>query len=303
MWNIFKNTNFKSAILNQENIIADLPKIASKIYPKEVMEIHHEFETASDKLLEQAYSIINAQPIVNESKLERLQKFGFKQVKEVKEGSEIIKTTSLSKEQIELVKYYKQEYPFNKFITEEQVKEICHKYNLVCGDVSRFTGFVPDNNLKDIENFKLKEKDSGLICAKSNGEIFILNDAEVRFQGRYAHIFKKGETDKYRYAFQSDNDSFGRKIGVNFYASDEKNVFGMRNVGSINFSIDNSQFKICAPVKDMDISGLELVEGYKLQKKHIPDPVVLQTVKGGYLIVTAWGDEASDPLVVNENFN
>ena len=50
----------------------------------------------------------------------------------------------------------------------------------------------------------------------------------------------------------------------------------------------------------MDISGLELKEGYKLEKKFIPDPVVLQPVKGGYLILTAWGDEASDPIVINE---
>lgn len=50
----------------------------------------------------------------------------------------------------------------------------------------------------------------------------------------------------------------------------------------------------------MDITGLELKEGYKLTKKHIPDPVVLQPIKNGYLIITAWGDEASDELVVNQ---
>lgn len=33
------------------------------------------------------------------------------------------------------------------------------------------------------------------------------------------------------------------------------------------------------------------------------DPIVLCKVKGGYLIVTAWGDEASDPDVVNFNNN
>lgn len=36
------------------------------------------------------------------------------------------------------------------------------------------------------------------------------------------------------------------------------------------------------------------------QAKEIPDPVVLYPVREGYLIVTAWGDEASDPDVVNE---
>ena len=40
-----------------------------------------------------------------------------------------------------------------------------------------------------------------------------------------------------------------------------------------------------------------------LRENEIPDPVVLQEVRGGYLIITAWGDEASDPLIVNKNNN
>jgi len=58
--------------------------------------------------------------------------------------------------------------------------------------------------------------------------------------------------------------------------------------------------KICAPLKDMDTTGKELRD-YKLVNH--PDPVVLQPVKGGYLIVTAWGDESKDELVVNEKLN
>jgi hypothetical protein len=235
----------------------------SKNYPKEVLEIHHEFEIASDKLLENAYNIINSQPVVNESKLEKLQKFGFKQVKEVHESVEIIKTTSLSKEQIKSVQYYKQHYPFNKFITEPQVKEICHKYNLVCGDVGRFKGFVPDNNLKDIEKFKAKDQD-------------ILKE-----------IWSIGMVMSYKGEELYDNGESHEKW-PSLYKKESR----------------NPSLQICAPIKDMDISGLELEEGYKLTRKlDIPDPVVLQPVNGGYLIITAWGDEASDPLVVNENFN
>ena len=33
------------------------------------------------------------------------------------------------------------------------------------------------------------------------------------------------------------------------------------------------------------------------------DPIILHKVPGGYLIVTAWGDEANDELVVKENLN
>jgi len=286
---------FKKQKKEEVNEVITLVKssVEKSTYPKEVLEIHHEFETASDKLLEQAYEIINSQPVVNESKVNILKSLGFKQVKEVEESTEILNKTSLSKEQIELVQYYKQHYPFNKFITEEQVRIICHKYNLVCGNVDRFKGFVPEKNANEIVNFKLKSKESDVLIT-SNG--LFLENAEIRRDTGYFHIYKKDNTDRFQYAFQSEN-------GFDFYSSDRRNIFGLSDLGDQRFTIENKSLKICAPVKDMDISGLELVEGYKLEKKHIPDPVVLQPVKGGYLILTAWGDEASDPLVVNEVFN
>ena len=51
--------------------------------------------------------------------------------------------------------------------------------------------------------------------------------------------------------------------------------------------------------------------GYTLKDriftKEVPDPVVLAPINFNntnlYCIVTAWGDEASDPLVVNESNN
>lgn len=300
--NIFKKKS--EVIVIDEPKIDNIITITKQSYPKEVLEIHHEFETAAEKLLDEANEIINSQPKVNESKINLLKNLGFKQVKEVQEGSEIIAKIELSKEQIELVNYYQQNYPFNKFITEEQVKTICHKYNLVCGNVDRFKGFVPEKNVNEIVNFKLKEEESNSIIInftpyKSNKQIeLILKNAEIRKSNtEYFHIYNRNNQSEYKsYAFQSDN-------GINFYGDDLYDIFGYKHLGSGRFTLESNNLKICAPVKDMDISGLELKEGYKLEKQHIPDPVVLQPVKGGYLILTAWGDEASDPLVVNQNFN
>lgn len=276
---------FKLFKSKQEDVV--ISNKSSNIYPKEVMEIHHEFETASDKLLENAYNIINSQPKVNESKVERLKKFGFKQVKEIEEVTKVIEATSLSKEQIQLIQYYKQNYPFNKFITEKQVKEICHKYNLVCGDVNRFTGFVPDANLNDLEKFRLKDKDitvQGVLWGSGlKKEIYsiTLDTYNILLKNKQIKGEDKDNLDgDQRWCHASDLNIEG---GYNYFDNIEK-----------------SKLQICASIKDMDIKGLELVEGYKLQKPHIPDPVILQPIKGGYLIITAWGDEASDPLVVNE---
>jgi len=265
----------KEAILNQEAIIKDMPKSISKaLYPKEVMEIHHEFETAADKLLLEATSIIAEAATKDTSKVNRLEALGFKQAGQVTELRPLLQKAELSKEQVELVNYYKREYPFNKFITEEQVKAICYKYNLVCGDVDRFKGFVPEKNLRQIEKFSLKCNDIIIYETYDNGtNIYTSYKVDVLKK----HHSKLLETD----------ESFVLKIKE-----------GKIKPSSGRYLI-GGPLQICAPIKDMDISNLTLKDGYKLEK-HIPDPVVLQSVNGGYLILTAWGDEASDPLVVNE---
>lgn len=264
MFNLFKKQEPKKEI---ENSISESANPSTNgVYPKEVLEIHHEFQTAADTLLLEANTIIADAATKDIVKVSRLESLGFKQASQVTELKPLIQKAELSKEQVELLKYYSFNYPNNKFITEEQVKTICHKYNLVCGEVSRFKGFVPEKNLKEIESFKLKREDKAWF---------------------------------YSYGGDIDSiDNLMRKYGHNLnYYMNEYNI-ETRKVWQ-----ENTELQICAPIKDMDISGLELTEGYKLQKKHIPDPVVLQPVKGGYLILTAWGDEASDELVVNQKFN
>ena len=263
-------------------------------YPVEVQEIHHEFDIAADKLLEEANQIIKESAHINVNKAERLKALGFEASSEVAKIEPIQKKVAISKEQIELVHYYKKEYPFNKFIVEEQVKEICHKYNLVFGDVTRYTGFVPEKNLVEIERFKLKETEKDFVCLTNKDITISANNVKIVRSGDYYHIWRKGFNRYETSSFQSND-------GIVFYGRDRGNNFGVQDTDFImNLVLSSGCMKICAPVKDMNISGLELKEGYKLIKKHIPDPVVLQPVKGGYLIVTAWGDEASDPIIQNE---
>lgn len=55
-----------------------------------------------------------------------------------------------------LVGEYKFHYPQNTFITEQQVKNICLKYGLVCGSALAFDETIPDKNKKEIGAFQLK---------------------------------------------------------------------------------------------------------------------------------------------------
>ncbi|HTI12486.1 MAG TPA: hypothetical protein VL832_28130 [Puia sp.] len=59
------------------------------------------------------------------------------------------------------------------------------------------------------------------------------------------------------------------------------------------------KFKICAPEKDFDMAQSKK-QGFFLVPK---DPIVLSQVKGGFLVVTKWGLEASDEIVVNQKMN
>lgn len=64
---------------------------------------------------------------------------------------------------------------------------------------------------------------------------------------------------------------------------------------SKNTKIPASRLKIIAPKSKLNTKGRR-VAGNKLL---IKDPIVLQPVENGYLIVTSWGLESSDPIVVN----
>lgn len=299
MFNIFKKKQVQPVqILTKQE--ADV-QVSKASYPPEVMQIHHEFAHAAENLVIEANSIIAEAATKDAVKVSRLEKLGFKRAQQVAELRPLLDKAVLSTGQIEMVKYYQQNYPNNKFITEEQVKTICFKYNLVCGDVSKFKGFVPEKNLRDIENFKLNEAEANEITVDATpyparGRMdtiqITIKDFKIIKIREYYHLLRKNDKNNTEnYAFQSDN-------GVDFYAKDRYNLFGLVHIGDIQFSID-AQMQICAPIKDMDTTGMNLTDGYKL-KKHVPDPVVLQRVNGGYLILTMWGPEAEDPMLLNE---
>jgi hypothetical protein len=119
--------------------------------------------------------------------------------------------------------------------------------------------------------------------------------------------FKLNEND-YSYTIQR-NRSYSRssewitvnfKEGTSLYHSESDTKY---------YWFKKKNFIIAAPLKDFDTNGME-VEKFKLIEKKVipvPDPVVMQPVLYNnieyYLIVTAWGEEASDVDVVNQIMN
>lgn len=278
-----------------EIIVSDKP-VSKKVYPKVVEDIHNEFFTAGDNILQEATCLLKELETKDLAKGKRLAALGFGKTREAVVAVETENKLATTKEIADLVMYYRINYPNNKFITEEQVKAICEKYGLVCGETNMYKGFVPESKLSLIEKFKLKKQD----------------ESQYWFEITESN---NGDNVKLPLSFISDKDLSER--GINYFDGRNnlnyfyiKGVFGdsdlckpevcelFNGLQFVKATMVDKSLRICAPLKDMEIPQGKEVKGYKIQD--IPDPVVLQPVRGGYLIVCAWGDEASDEIVVNE---
>lgn len=254
---------------------------AKKENPLEVVaKIHAEFDAATDNILKQANDVLSG--IKDCDKGERLSKVGFVSSAPAVEAVGIKKTKEQMEKVARLVSKYSNSYPNNKFITEEVVVSICKKYGLVFGGVGAYIGDVPEKNLREIEAFKLKEED----CVEHFCGYYKRVSFNSNFMPRYSLSHEK--TDIYGYV-----DYTNWRSGEILQRAEE----GVKKVYT------SPPLMICAPIKDFDMNRMRVQEeGYRLEM-NIPDPVVLQPVDGGYLIVSKWGLEANDQSLVNENHN
>lgn len=240
---------------------------AKKTTEEVIAEIHSDFDSASERLLKEAKDIV-AQ---DAGKGDRLRSLGFNNALPVKESDDVRKAQYEIKQLAERVSYFNQWYPHNKFITEESVKKICEKYGLVFADAQYYKGDVPEKNLREMEQFVLRNED-------------MVNDSFGSFVG---NIRSRMMGIDWGYGFILPRGSWNESPLPSYEYEEPKAT--------------EPSFKICAPEKDFDTSMLSR-QGHKLEL-NIPDPIVLQPVKGGYLIVTKWGLEASDDMVKNEKAN
>lgn len=288
MFNLFG----KKEIKETEVIVAEIPQ---GNYPQVVHDIHNEFYTAGDSILQEAESLLKELEVKDLAKGKRLAALGFGKTREAVVAIETENKLATTKEIADLVMYYRINYPNNKFITEEQVKQICEKYGLVCGDTTMYKGFVPENKLQIIEKFKLHSIDSDLVQ--------LINTCVLNIPiGVYS--LKKLGIKNNDYSYLIAGGKLEGRVDMEVELKQKAISLGVREDCIYIERADNAiGLKICAPLKDMEIPDTKHLVGYKIEDKPIPDPVVLQPVNGGYLIVCAWGDEASDEIVVNQNNN
>jgi hypothetical protein len=272
-------------------------------YSPQIEAIHHEFDTAADVLLEEANSIIEGTNIAAVEKHAKLKRLGFGNSSEVARTEKAVEDHTKAKILAELVTSYKQHYPLNKFITDEQVKTICAKYGLVFGPTQNYIGFVPSKNLEEIADFKLKAED--IFYFKRIKEVVYYNskDSETKGGKEVAAFLATNpiiiETSNLYYA--SSSSDYDGEMLIRHMCPNSPSI---NRVYTDSFS-NREALSICAPEKDFNFenkvkNGFQVSELFKVTYSVAPDPGVLKKVRGGYLIVTVWGDEASDPILVNE---
>ncbi len=229
-------------------------------YSPEILEVHAEFNTAADKLLEEAKEYLENHQVENVEKFKLLSELGFTHTPEFEKNQVVSIERSMADLIANTIDYYSVNYT-HKFIRESDVRKICAKYGLIQGPTHKYKGFIPMKNLEEISSFKMpKEEDCAYVIRKNS--------------------------------WKHEDVSF---IDVQTYIT-----LSQENKNRCKL-VDKKDFIICAPMDDFDLVDYEVV-GDKMVKK-VPDPVVLCPVRMGYLIVTAWGDESQDPLVLNEKNN
>jgi hypothetical protein len=267
-----------------------------------VKQIHSAFDLESDALLVMPEDNFPEKEKI-EGKAERLKKLGFRRCSEVgalerfdKDREVYLKSLEEQRTVHEFAKKYRAKYPDLKFITKKQLNEICRKYNLVAKQVSEYVGDIPDQKLSEMEYWLDEIDDVDMPdCIyeyllftevvdgkKSNpmGMFSMVRSAQLQF----THLEKIRHRHKGRTPLsESEILEVFRNNGV-----PEKQLL-MSNI--VSGKISSPGLVIAAP-ESM----------FRKPQKNL-DPVVLQPVNGGYLVIAKWGEEANDPALTVPELN
>lgn len=252
-----------------------------------VREIHNEFDTAADKLLEEAQGIIAKGLTSQKADLaKKLKDAGFTNVGMVAKLKDEQEKITLAEDQARVVSKYKEKYPDYKFIFRSQVKVICQKYGLVMGTAEAYIGTIPVKNIEEISSFRVDKEDIWYTRdERTTLEPYGLQSEAERYRER------EEELRKARMNSGIDPNS---PLDIMEHMLKPQVIWDTHMYRTRYFKIP---FHICAPLKDMKVEKHQMIKDNQIMSIPIPDPVVLHFVPEGYLIVSKWGEEAEDEML------
>lgn len=286
-----------------------------------IQQIHDEFDSACDRETQMVDKLLSELEIPTQTQLEekakRLAAIGFTNSNVVKQaqGLEIkrkeVETQSIMlSETAQLLRSYQQKYPFQKILTEDELKRICKKYNLIYAPVSHYKMDVPEKNLQEIEiaqKLDFEDKADNIIELIGITDLSLMN-----YLGKKDTKFTQKEINalciKYygcnipEWTFNVQNSTWLYAIKGEIEKTTQQKFSWESGIYKSVKITSRGGLQICAPQKEFDLTGLKMNEfGYaNVSTFNIEDPIVFEFMKGGIIrVISKWGLESSDEMLVN----
>jgi hypothetical protein len=309
----------------------------TKLLPKKVKveQIHEEFDTAEKRILNECNKILQELNIPTETQIEKkasiMQELGFvnsetvNQAKELKQKSEEIKKViDITSKQAESIKYFKQKYPLDKFITVSELERICEKYKLIHAPAANYIKDVPEKNVLEMKNRKILDFEDSISifiddkCMKTkfiNEFPKYFNPQNYKLIGNYGFYIDKYK--KLEYLSESEvNYCKSNNISLFSEIKDINQAFSIFINNQRNYlynytRTDKSGLFIAAPKSHFNLKDLSKKSKYgffNVTIHKVKDPIAFEYCKNDICrIVTKWGtdDDQSylDPILSNETLN
>ena len=229
-----------------------------------VAEIHEEFDTAVDRLVQEANSILEKEVKKEAATYKELEKLGFTNAKSVRQAVSDEHARKHSAETLAFVKKYQAKYPKYKFIDNDELIRIRMKYKLIQGKPNNFIGVIPPQNAQDILDLRIDAEDRIFTYKRFRGLEF----------GRRSWTPETGTLAESKAAWKDQVGFFKGLLGPEVP--------------------ERPDVEIIATYDQMNIRSDQYVDSRGAIQIRItdPDPIVVTPVIGGWLIVTKWGAEA-----------
>lgn len=214
--------------------------------------------------------------------------------------SEIKKVEKLK----ELTLKYSVEYPFYKFIDDETMIRIMHKYDLVLGEAFMYNREIPYENLEIInifsEKIKATEKTMQLVRTYRSG----FNIATFSFA-------EKIERDRINTKMYDCVKAYRHESVVKeFTVSDFKMVAPESHFTVPIYAMEDIRNRKTVDVPLLTVNSnrkykftTEKVNELEKKNREVLDPIACLEVEGGYIIMTAWDKEAEIPEIKSTFLN
>ena len=263
--------------------------------------IHADFDSTQERLLMEAKSILSSVSDKEKSNAQRLSNIGFISHPKVRKLGLMVET----EEQAKIIEYYKFNYPFLKFLTIPELDRICKKYNLIYAPIRNYIEDVPEKNISEIESAQsLKKTDNPedlIYCKIEKDKSFNLTTGDgASWCGIWGSQY-------HRIPSIINGQHFGSKYIASEWLRDNMGFTSEYLVDKVeNITVSRQGLFIAAPQSHFNTNGLnkEGDFGYmNIFKAEVKDPIVFRYCKGGIQVISKWGLEGADEMLVNEKSN